>query len=404
VTVVPPALPAPLDDATLAEQYLSDRICDALLEIGEAAKASEITLEIGNDRITFPMVRRVLTHDSARFVSVDRLWNLHARYLDRGRPTERNLQEVLRAAGRPLSTAQLATELSAIYDRPGDVYFPLVGKLGSANRDYFKTASGEVAPRTWLPLTDADEEDDVLFDNDLTRAHVAPFEEAASAVSWSLATYAEATRRIVEAAGGQPVSHKVLGVLAWRALRDGYDPLKHFIACYADTNLVWLSGGRWITRGRADGLENLLAERAAQMGGARDEAAAALEDAAALAAAPQAVPSTAAATDGAIPDAPQQTEKQQPAAAAAPAEAGATPVAEPAAPAARKPLDVSAGDLAALEQLVTGRETAIDVAELLSLQYEVVPGDPSYKDDVETLFDVLRRDDRFPVRGREPVP
>ena len=407
-------------DVLLAEEYLSDLIYAALLEIGEPAKASEITLEIANDRITFPLVRRVLT-DSPRFLSIDRMWNLAARYMDKGRPTERNLQEVLRASGRPLSTSQLATELSAIYDRPGDVYLGLVGKIATTNRDYFKTAHGEIAPRSWLPLTDADEEADVLFDNDLTAAQVKAFAPSAKGVSWATPTYAEATRKIVEAASGRPVPQRILGVLAWRALGGKYDGLKHFVAAYADPGLVWLSSGRWITRSRADGLEALLADRAALIG-AEDgleevaslaapavvadvpvEIAAAPEPEAAAPVAKPGKKTAAPATNGRAPAATSKAAK-----APEPVVELAPVVVAPAPPAApiRKPLEVTEGDLSALEQLVSGRETAIDVAELLALQYEVVPGDPSYKDDVATLFDVLKASDRFQYVGagrfREP--
>lgn len=414
-------------DVLLAEEYLSDLIYAALLEIGEPAKASEVTLEIANDRITFPLVRRVLT-DSPRFLSIDRMWNLAARYLDKGRPTERNLQEVLRASGRPLSTSQLATELSAIYDRPGDVYLGLVGKIATTNRDYFKTAHGEIAPRSWLPLTDADEEADVLFDNDLTSAQVKAFAPAAKGAAWSAS--AETTRKIVEAAGGRPVPHRVLGVLAWRALGGKYDTLKHFVAAYADPNLVWLSSGRWITRSRADELEALLADRAALIG-AEDG----LDETSSVAAAPPAVvpdapveivepevvvakpgKKGAAAPNGRAPAAAPKTKAPELVAEPVPAvvPAPAPPVPAPPVPAppatpvvpVRKPLEVTDNDLSALEQLVSGRETAIDVAELLALQYEVVPGDPSYKDDVASLFDVLKNSGRFQYVGagrfREP--
>ncbi len=377
----------------LAEEYLSDLIYGALLERGEPAKASEITLEINNERITFPVVRRVLS-DSPRFLSVDRMWNLASRYLDKGRPTERNLQEVLRAAGRPLSTAQLATELSTIYDRPGEVYLSLLSKI-TRNRDYLITPVG-VAPRAWLPLVDADEEEDILFDNEVSAAQVAIF--AAQNVTWSAAAYAETTRAIVAAAPeNQPVPHRILGVLAWRSLREKYDPQKHLLACLADPELVWLSGGRWITRSRADALEALLAERGAQL--ATEEP---VEEPSPIHVADgrQAKAAAAATTPSAAPES---------AAAAAPVEAEAAPEAVPAAAPpvpVREPLSVTEEDLSALEQLVAGRETAVDAVDLLALHYEVVPGDPSFRDDVATLTEALRGNVRFLYVGsgrfREP--
>jgi hypothetical protein len=79
------------------------------------------------------------------------------------------------------------------------------------------------------------------------------------------------------------------------------------------------------------------------------------------------------------------------------------PVAVEAAP---KPLEVSEEALQAMEQIVAGRGGAVDASELLALQYEVVPGDPSYRADVEVLSERLKTDDRFQYVGanrfREP--
>lgn len=361
----------------LADEYLSDLIYNALLERGEAAKASEITLEINNPHITFPLVRRVLS-DSPRFISVDRQWNLSARYLDKSRPTERNLVEVLNAAGRPLSTAQIATELSAVYDRPSDVYISLLAKIASNTRQYFRAPSGEIAPRAWLPQVEADELEDILFDNDLTLEQVAPLRAAAKGVTWTPAGYADATRAVVEAAGGRPVAHRVLGVLAWIGLGEKYDPLKHLLASLADPELVWLSGGRWITRTQAAALESILAERAAEM--VNEEA---IEEPAPVAA-PEPVAVVADEPEAVTPD-----------------EIPAAPLVPP-----RNPLDVTDADRAALESLVTEREGAMDTVDLLALQYEVVPGDPSFREDLQTLTEALRGDERFLYVGagrfREP--
>jgi len=114
----------------------------------------------------------------------------------------------------------------------------------------------------------------------------------------------------------------------------------------------------------------------------------------------------AVATNGrAAPAAPKAAKVPEPVVEPVPVVV-APPVPPPAAAPVRKPLEVTESDLSALEQLVSGRETAIDVAELLALQYEVVPGDPSYKDDVASLFDVLKAGDRFQYVGagrfREP--
>ncbi|MFY7952242.1 MAG: hypothetical protein ACOVT5_07010, partial [Armatimonadaceae bacterium] len=91
---------AEIDDA-LVDSYLADLVYGALLERGEVSKISEITAEIDNPVITFPLVRRCLM-GSKRFVDVGRAWDLSARIMDTARPASRIVQDILRAAGRPL--------------------------------------------------------------------------------------------------------------------------------------------------------------------------------------------------------------------------------------------------------------------------------------------------------------
>jgi hypothetical protein len=376
-------------ETLLADEYLADLIYDALLERGEAAKVSEITLEINNPRITVPVVRRILA-DSPRFLTIDRMWDLTARYLDKSRPTERNLAEVLEAAGKPLSVSGMATELSIVYDRESDVYLQLLGRILKNEQTYFRTQANAYGRTTWLPLTDAEEDEDVFSDNSLTRASAAPFLTASQKVHWTPARYAEATFRLVEAAK-RPVSQRLLGVLAFLTLREKYDARQHLTACFADARLVWLTGrkgdGRWITRAHADRLENQLEARAATMNGEVEE---------------EIVPVAPIAVTPPVAEvvAPPVIEEAAP----EPEPVAVEP--EPAPEPEAAPLSVTDADLAAIEQIVVGRGVPIEASELLALQYEVVPGDPSFKADVEILETRLRQDDRFLYIGagrfREP--
>ena len=352
----------------------------ALLERGGASRVSEIALEINNPRISVALVRKALG-DSARFVSVDRQWNLASRYLDTGRPTERNLVEVLQAAGRPLSKSQLASELSELYHKPSESYFGLIDRAATNRNAYFKTKHGELGLATWLTLTDGETEADVLSDNGYKAASVAQFRKLPAQAEWSANTYAQTTQKIVGAAK-RDLPHRFLGVLAWLTMGVKYDAQAHFGACFAGVNLVWIPGrakspGRWITRVHADRLERHLEEQGASLANYEE---------------PEPAPKPAVVV-------------------APPAETSAdtAPVAEAAPvviPDVPKPLDINSGDFAAITQVLAERGAGVEASELLGLRYEVLPGDPSYRADVGTLTDALKANAAFLYVGagrfREP--
>lgn len=367
-------------ESLLADEYLSDLVYDALLERGEPSKVSEITLEINNPKITVALVRRILS-DSPRFVLVDRQWDLSGRYVDRSRPTERNLTEVIEAAGKPLSLITLATELSAIYYKDSASYFQLIQRATRNENAYFKTPRNEFGLQKWVPVVDAETVEDVLYDNKINAETLEPFLSVSAQAKWSPERYVDATLHIIQAAR-RPLPHRFLGVLAWHSLREKYDPIKHINACLADPRLVWLSGrsgGRWLTRAQADRLENMLEEQG--RGLTFEEA----EETPPVAPPPPVTVEPVVAVEAPVVEVPVAPVQE------------AEPV---------KPLSVNPADITALAQIVSERGTAVEISDLLALRFEVVPGDPSFRADVETLEEKLRADDSFLYVGagrfREP--
>lgn len=372
-------------EGLLADSYLSDLVYDALLERGEASKVSELAQEINNASIGFAVVRSALDNDAklphSRFVLMARLWNLKARYMDVTRSLERNLMDVIRAAGKPLSTAQLATELSVIYNRPSETYFGLLGKVLSNTNLYFKGPGSSYGLAEWLPLVDGEDLTEVALDNKLKPESLKPYQALNAKVGWSASTYAEASYKIVAALKGRPVSHRLLGVLAWSVMGEKYDPRVHLSACLTESRLIWLSAekgrGRWITREAGEKLERLLADRASHLADEAEEVAPAVV-----------VPEPSESVEPTV----SATTEENPVVAEI--------VAEPLVPSLPaepevKPLVVSEEDLVALASVVSERGAPVEVAELLALQYEVVPGDPSFKGDVAVLEARLKGDSRF---------
>ncbi|MFM7321684.1 MAG: hypothetical protein ACKO5K_09200 [Armatimonadota bacterium] len=349
---------AEIDDV-LVEAYLGDRMVDALLERGEPSKISEIAGELDNPRLTFPLLRKGLIA-SKRFVQVERSWDLAARYVDTARPTARLLQDILRAAGRPLSTASLVTEYAIIQGRPADVFIPQLPRW-VAGPEYFRLPSGEVALIEWLPLLDGETEEEIFSDNGVKSALIRPLKVAAAGLDWSEPV--GATLALLERLRGQPLRHRTVGVLAFLAVGEGYDAKGHLSACWSDPRLVWLDnpkGGRWIARATADRIEMRLGDLAAALGDEEEEVFP-----------PEPEIAVEAATD--LAD-----------------EAEAVP-AEP----LPAPLAIADADLVALAALVAESDGPMDAQELLARRFEVVPGDPSYRSDLECLLGVLAEDERF---------
>lgn len=384
VSTKPRVIPVeePQTESQLADAYLADRVYDALLERGEAAKVSEIAFEIDNPRITFPLVRRALD-DSTKFTLAERQWSLTARYLDVTRPVERTLIDVLRAAGKPLDRITLATELSEVYHRDATQYFPLIDTVTRNPLTYFKAKNGGFGLTEWLPLTDGEVLTEVQFDNEVAAGTLAHYQDAAKNVDWK--DPIAATVKIIENLKGKALPERVLGVLAWQALGENFDSKAHFLACYADSRLTWLTGkkgGSWLNRELVETLERALEALGA------DLAHEPIEEPVAVAPVMPVTPEVAPA--------PQVEEAAAPVAVAEP---------EPA-PAAVPELAISDAELTALEALVKERGGATDAGDLLALQYEVVPGDPSHAGDLVTLTERLKSDARFLYVGagrfREP--
>jgi len=349
---------AEIDDA-LVEAYLGDRMVDALLERGEASKISEIAGELDNPRLTFPLLRKGLI-GSKRFVQVERAWDLAARYVDTARPTSRLLQDILRAAGRPLSTASLVTEYAIIQGRPADVFLSQLPRWVSGP-EYFRLKSGDVALVEWLPLLDGENESEIFDDNGLKQALVRPLKAAAAGLDWT--DLAGATLALLDRLRGQPLRHRSVGVLAYLALGNSYDAAAHLSACWSDPRLVWLDnpkGGRWISRATADRIELRLGDMAVALGDEEEEVF--------------------------VPE-PEPDQDVVPDESAVSVEDEAEPL-----PA---PLAIGAADLAELAAIVAQADGPVDATELLARRFEVVPGDPSFRSDLGCLLAGLADDERF---------
>ncbi len=326
----------------LASELLTTLLHRALVRLGEPARIGDIVREVGDDAVTPALARRQMETTPRRFVAVDRRWDITSRYLDKTKPLERTLEEVIAVYAAPIPTDDVAGELAQITGRVKEAYTEVAARL-LRGAPFFPIAGGlAYGLRSWLLDLTSEREDDVLFYNYLSADTLAPFQAAATGLDWD-GNPTGAAHTLVSASGGQPVDNRILQYFAWKALGEEFSGAAIYDAIATDREtFLALSDHRWLLReslAPVQALWRTQAEAAALM--APDEAA-------------------------------------------APVEAVAT-IDVPA-----KPLDVTDEDAEELRSYFDGREEFARTGDLLTQIFEIRPGSPTFAADTETLTAYLR--------------
>ena len=336
---------APVADPheALASELLTTLLHRALVRLGEPARIGDIVREVGDDTVTPALARRQMETTPRRFVAVDRRWDVTSRYLDKTKPLERTLGEVIAIYGAPIPTDDVAGELAQISGRPKEAYAEVAARL-LRGAPFFPIAGGlAYGLRSWLLDLTSERDDDVLFYNYLSAAALTPFQSAANGLDWE-ANPTGAAQTLVSVGGGAPVDNRVLQYFAWKSLGDEFDGAAIYDAIATDREtFLALSDHRWLLReslGPVQALWRVQAEAAALM-------------------------------------APMET-----------VVAAAAEVAAPEAPA--KPLEVTGEDAEELRSYFEGREEIARAGDLLTQIFEIRPGSSTFAADTETLTAYLR--------------
>lgn len=253
---------AVVENKTEAEaiRYLEDQAYVALLGYKEPVRSGDIGGALENDKYTSKLIRHVLA-SSSRFTQIDRKWDLEMRYEDKQVPVERVLRELVNACGRPMLTCQIANELSQVYERPAEYYESYLARVLADRDKFFKTSDDRYGLRDWLLLVDSDDEEDVIFDNDLSEEQIAALEPQATKAGLGSEAVGTMVAKFVEGIGSA-VDHRYLSFFRWRAVGGSFDPVAFFEELYHNKNLVWLTEHSWVTKKMADGYDDLLASTA----------------------------------------------------------------------------------------------------------------------------------------------
>ncbi len=324
----------------LAQETLTTLLHRALVRLGEPARVGEVAREIGDDVVTPALARHQMETDPRRFVAVDRRWDITSRYLDKTRPLEHILSEVISVYGAPLPINEVAGELAQITGRVKEYYAEVAPRL-LRGAPFFPIAGGlAYGLRSWLLDLTSEREADLLFYNYLSGDTLAPFQSAAQGLDWA-DNPTGAALAILTAGGGRPVDNRVVQYFAWQALGEDFDGAALYDAIATDREtFLALSDHRWLLR---DSLEPLRALWRAQA-----------------------------------------------------AQAAEMPVEEPAVEAAvaveavAKPLEVTEEDAEEIASYFEGREDTVPVGDLLTHVFEIRPGSRTFAADSQTLAEYLR--------------
>ena len=324
----------------LAMRFASDLFFRALLEAPEPVKASEAVRLVNRDDVDLRLARVILASFPERFVLLERKWAPATRMADPTRPTQRNLTDVLQAAGVPLSVECLARELGAIYRRPPEIYEPILQRLLSNRTLYFQAPDGRFGLTIWLLITTGPSDEDVRFDNYIKPADVEPYEDAAAGI------LPDDTPSIVEFLNEvqAPVPNNILQYLAWRKDPRHFDAARFYNSLLQDGRAVCLYGGVWIG------------------------------------------PDAAATLAGFFPTIAEREVDEYGEAAKAEAQ---------------QPLVISEEELGQLVAAVLKNPSTTRASRLLEDLFEVSPGDPTYEGDLATVLEALRQSEQVVWLGSD---
>ena len=324
----------------LAQETLTTLLHRALVRLGEPARVGEVAREVGDEVVTPALARHQMETTPRRFVAVDRRWDITSRYLDKTRPLEHILGEVITLYGAPIPINEVAGELAQITGRVKEYYAEVAPRL-LRGTPFFPIAGGlAYGLRSWLLDLTSEREADLLFYNYLSAEKLAPFQSAAKGLDWA-ENPTGAALALLTVGKGQPLDNRVVQYFAWKALGEDFDGAALYDAIATDREtFLALPDHRWLLRDSLEPLRKLWNAQAAHAA---------------------------------------ETAVEEPAVETAPA-----------VEAVAKPLEVTGEDAEELAGYFEGHEDTIPVGDLLTHVFEIRPGSRTFAADSETLTAYLR--------------
>ncbi len=221
------------DVETLAQTLLRASVANALLRFREPAKMSELQEACSLPSLDMDLLRYTLGANSELFISSERRWTLSMRYEDPTRPVYALIERVLRHVGRPVALESLAYLLADVYHRTPEAMAMMVYRLSAEH--FFRLPDNRIGLREWLLRTDYSTPEDVAFYNyvDLAEAQKLlrkhpKFDGSPESVIALLRT------------AGTPLSARFVAFLQWYRQPETFDPVRAYQSLVDAEGLVAL--------------------------------------------------------------------------------------------------------------------------------------------------------------------
>jgi hypothetical protein len=320
---------------TLAQTLLRASVANALLRFREPAKMSELQEACHPPSLDTDLLRYTLGANSDLFISSERRWTLSIRYEDSRRPMHALIERVLRHAGQPVPLESLAYLLADVYHRTPEAMAMMVYRLSAEH--FFRLPDNRVGLREWLLRTDYSTPEDVAFYNyvDLAEAQKLlrkhpKFDGSAESVIALLRT------------AGAPLSARFVAFLQWYRQPETFDAVKAY------QSLIHAEGLVALPLQENDALEPVTHWGLAEW-------------------------------------APQWVEAIRP---------QARQMAGVLAQLMAEPLVLSVEDVEGMVQHVLQSPRMVTADELARRFFDLAPGDPTYANDLQTIIQSLKQDER----------
>ena len=247
-----------MTDEKLATRYANDLALRALIALRDPAKASDVAAKTGRDDFDVQLARVALATNPV-VTMTDRKYTLWSRFADKRSSVDAHLVELLDEVGAPVPLMELAGELSDTYQRPAEIYEEMLTRLVTDHRRFLLLEDEYIVPSKWFLDTEAEVEEEILFDNFIEDDEVYPYFELADKVGLSddPATISAFLKSV-----GKPVKNLALQFLAYRRNTEKFRPIAFYQSVFLKSGATGLSGGYWISRELAASLAKHFTELA----------------------------------------------------------------------------------------------------------------------------------------------